>query len=448
MEDFEERIKEYLKPEKTTKIHSSQKEVLKHEEIVPPKYFPAMESDEFLANEEKWLPKYKIDNTVCASNERILSVRVPKGLSPEEELRYVLEDAKKKTGVNVLSTYSVSRKELDGEVEIKYLAPPEILYHGTTGTAAEKALKEGLIPKLTRWTLFAGPEKKGGRPPLVYMGGCFYESAHEEVYARWDKKPPTVLAIDPRGLKVFCSPWINKPYGFLFEWDSPERVPPENILGFYRKRDERWYFHPRSELIKSGDPGRGISITEATNSSQKIPPEVKEEIRDLIEAARKHKTFDEFMYYISIVRSRPYSRISALIEPEEGNVTLEDACEGRLKWAGEELEDYVHGRGLWAAGKSFCKPTVTIYRGGSEIKPGDWVSLEEEYASFHGEPVYKLEVPWTDVVWAGTYEKEWYYVPKHLQGLFKSLREFWEFAKSRDPEKVISITEAIKKAWE
>lgn len=69
---------------------------------------------------------------------------------------------------------------------------------------------------------------------------------------------------------------------------------------------------------------------------------------------------------------------------------------------------------------------MTVYRGGSDIRAGDWVALEREYASFHGTPVYTKVVPPKDVVWAGTYEKEWYYVPSHLVGRFKSLKEFWE----------------------
>ena len=169
-----------------------------------------------------------------------------------------------------------------------------------------------------------------------------------------------------------------------------------------------------------------------------FPPEIE----DLAEVARSHRSFDEFQYYVSIVRTRPYSRIHALIEPEGGFVTLEDVCKGRLKWAGKPLEDYVYAKGVWAVGRNpdatgrkFCKPKITIYRGGSEIKPGDWVALEEEYARGHGEPVYRLTVPWTDVVWAGTYEKEWYYVPKHLQGVFRSLEDFWKLAHSNPSEK-------------
>jgi hypothetical protein len=142
------------------------------------------------------------------------------------------------------------------------------------------------------------------------------------------------------------------------------------------------------------------------------------QIKDLIEVV-KRESLDEFMYHISTIRTRPYSRIQAICL--EKPITLEEICS-----KGPTEPPYSEIRTLYNYAKPWCNKSVTIYRGGGKIEAGDWVALEEEYARWHGEPVYKLEVPASDVVWALTYEKEWYYIPKALQGLFKSPKEFWE----------------------
>jgi hypothetical protein len=142
------------------------------------------------------------------------------------------------------------------------------------------------------------------------------------------------------------------------------------------------------------------------------------DIEDLIEVAKK-ESLDEFIYNISVTRTRPYSRIAAICLEEP--ITLEEVCS-----KGPVEPIYSEIAMLYGYAKPWCDKKVTIYRGGGEIKPGDWVALEEEYARAHGEPVFKREVPASDVVWALTYEKEWFYVPKKLQGVFKSSREFWE----------------------
>lgn len=66
---------------------------------------------------------------------------------------------------------------------------------------------------------------------------------------------------------------------------------------------------------------------------------------------------------------------------------------------------------------------VTIYRGvpshleTPEIRAGDWVALSREYAGEHGtgetgaSQIVSDVVPAIDVVWAGTDENEWFYVP-------------------------------------
>jgi len=74
--------------------------------------------------------------------------------------------------------------------------------------------------------------------------------------------------------------------------------------------------------------------------------------------------------------------------------------------------------------KQYGKKTVTVYRGvpssvkDAIIRPGDWVSLDKQYAAQHGtgetgkSKVISMEVPAESVGWAGTDMNEWFYVPK------------------------------------
>lgn len=68
--------------------------------------------------------------------------------------------------------------------------------------------------------------------------------------------------------------------------------------------------------------------------------------------------------------------------------------------------------------------TVTIYRGvphsvsDATIRPGDWVSLDKNYALQHGtgetgkSKVISIQVPADHVGWAGTDMNEYFYVPR------------------------------------
>jgi ribosomal 50S subunit-recycling heat shock protein len=151
------------------------------------------------------------------------------------------------------------------------------------------------------------------------------------------------------------------------------------------------------------------------------------ELADLVEIAKK-ELLDEFLNNIRFTRTRPYSRIATICR--EGYITLEDVCS-----KGSSEHRYSEIGVLYSYAKPWCREKkVTVYRGGSEIRPGDWVALEREYAEWHGTPVYELKVPLSDVVWAGTYEKEWFYIPKRLQGLFKSPEEFWRVCRSERPK--------------
>ena len=149
------------------------------------------------------------------------------------------------------------------------------------------------------------------------------------------------------------------------------------------------------------------------------------ELADLIEIVRR-ESLDEFINNIRYTRTRPYSRISAICM--ERKITLAEVCmRGPRDSETGILYRYI---------KQICgERIVTIYRGGktrsaSEIKPGDWVALDEKEARWYGRFVSKLNVTPYDVVWAGTYEKEWFYIPRHLQGLFKDVREFWEASRN------------------
>jgi hypothetical protein len=165
--------------------------------------------------------------------------------------------------------------------------------------------------------------------------------------------------------------------------------------------------------------------------------EWRKELADLVEIAKK-ESLEEFLNNIRLTRTRPYSRIAAICKEEY--ITLEDVCsKGPSEPRHSEIGVLYSYARPWCRGRE-----VTIYRGGSEIKPGDWVALEREYAESHGTPVYELKVPLSDVVWAGTDVKEWFYVPKRLQGLFKSPEEFWRACREQKPR----TWEEAKKRYE
>lgn len=154
-------------------------------------------------------------------------------------------------------------------------------------------------------------------------------------------------------------------------------------------------------------------------------------IIDLIIEAKKCKNLDEFLYKVRALRTRPFSRISAIVYTEP-NQSLENYCKG----IGErEVVDYVKSLGV-------CKyKSVVIYRGSDnplgDIEVGDWVALDPKYAAHHGQFVKSKMVYQNDVYWAGTDPQEWYYIPHQLVGKIKDLREFWKWTKSFSLEKIL-----------
>jgi len=126
---------------------------------------------------------------------------------------------------------------------------------------------------------------------------------------------------------------------------------------------------------------------------------------------------------VSFKRTRPYSRIQAITDTEEYD-SVKDILEGKYKIADITVEKYVKNIPLE-------NNKIRIFRGGSEIRPGDWVALEYDYAEEHGTPVYTMLVPTKDVLWAGTYKKEFYYVPEEIQGRFTLKRLWSEATKSK-----------------
>lgn len=147
------------------------------------------------------------------------------------------------------------------------------------------------------------------------------------------------------------------------------------------------------------------------------------ELRDIAEVVKREcKSLEDLWFKVQVVRTRPYSRLAAIVFKSKG-LTLKEVCE---KGPGEPPYSEIGVLYRYVSKLGVCnKERVVIYRGGSEILPGDWVALERSYAELYG-PVYTLEVSPEDVVWAGTEEREWYYVPRHLQGYFKSIEDFWE----------------------
>ena len=72
--------------------------------------------------------------------------------------------------------------------------------------------------------------------------------------------------------------------------------------------------------------------------------------------------------------------------------------------------------------------TVIIYHAlknkddkSNDIKSGDWVTFNREYAKIHQQArkskrILKKVVPAEDIEWAGTDENEWRYMPRHRDG--------------------------------
>lgn len=151
--------------------------------------------------------------------------------------------------------------------------------------------------------------------------------------------------------------------------------------------------------------------------------------KDLVKVIRKEcKNYEDLLDKIMYLRTRPYSRLSAIIMKSVDRPTLKRVCEiGPINPTSEEgtLYEYVSKLGVCG------KPKITVYRASKEpIAPGDWVYLEEnrakDFAEYLGVRVFRKKVRPEDVVWAGTSPEEWFYVPKELQGRWKSLKDFWK----------------------
>ncbi|MEM3895410.1 hypothetical protein [Thermofilum sp.] len=160
---------------------------------------------------------------------------------------------------------------------------------------------------------------------------------------------------------------------------------------------------------------------EEQTTFEEIPYMPYPELKDLIETVKREcKTLDDLLYNIRVTRTRPYSRIAAIVF-KSTNTSVEDACKG----VGEkEVVDYVRKLKL-------CNlPKITVYRGsveGSEILAGDWIALEYDLASWYG-IVKRKNVSPSEIVWAGTYPREWYYIPSKLKGM--SIQQFWRLVES------------------
>jgi len=133
---------------------------------------------------------------------------------------------------------------------------------------------------------------------------------------------------------------------------------------------------------------------------------------------------DKVFYGVRFIRSRPYSRIAALVFKSCGLPTITEILESKEP---REIYEYLVQHGITSPGY------ITIYRGGSDIRPGDWVAIEYDYASEYGK-VYEKRVSTDDVIWAGTYEKEFYYVPKEMRCRWKGIEDFCNDVLNDPPE--------------
>ena len=166
-------------------------------------------------------------------------------------------------------------------------------------------------------------------------------------------------------------------------------------------------------------------------------------IHDLIEFIRRLPSYEKLEYGVKFIRSRPYSRISAITykgcpDPEEGRYTITMILEMKEP---REVYEYLVSHGITRPGR------ITIYRGGSPIKPGDWVAIDPDYAREYGK-VYALDVTTDDVIWAGTDVREYYYVPRSVQCVFRTPVELWEYArKEKLRENEQSLADLLRKKY-
>jgi len=138
-------------------------------------------------------------------------------------------------------------------------------------------------------------------------------------------------------------------------------------------------------------------------------------------------SFEMLEYGVRYVRSRPYSRIYAIVYSKDfPNLKVICMLGPRSRFSAEGVIYYDYVRHTNVCRKS----SVTVYRAAlDEIRPGDWVYIErglaEDHAVIHGLKVYSKVVDISDVVWAGTEPREFFYVPEELQGRFSSLYDFY-----------------------
>ena len=355
-----------------------------------------------------------------------------KPTKPEEAVKKAEEVKKLKelTKEAVLSTIEKLHGEVGGEVRIASILE-RLRDEGYDTTKIDEVLAqlkaEGRIELLSDGRIWTAEwarkvrEELEKKPPPVPAGYAIVRFKRDMVRFMGTEKPPKMYGPFKAGEEAVI------PVIFA---DAFEKAGYVEVLA-------RGGGHSSAGSEPAFREGLQSLSSEAEAGRVKIPPELE----DLAEIARR-ESLDEFMYHISVTRTRPYSRIAAICR--ESFITLEDVCS-----KGPTEPPYSQLRILYDYAKPWCDKAVTVYRGGSDIKPGDWVALERGYAEFHGTPVYELKVSPGDVVWAGTYEKEWYYIPKHLQGLFKSAREFWKASRSavsesESPELSPSIGEAVE----
>jgi len=185
--------------------------------------------------------------------------------------------------------------------------------------------------------------------------------------------------------------------------------------------------HAREEILER------IRIRmEKAGSSESRVKKIPKEMEDLAIIVKKEcKTFDELQRKIEaikppIVWERPYSRLAAIIIHAPKAPTLADVCEGKAE------REFVEGAMAYLRLRNLSdkcsKALVEIYRGDKDIRAGDFVHLEYGYAAVFGK-VHSLTVPKRDIVFAYTLT-EWFYIPYHLVGYFKSLEDFWDSIRS------------------
>lgn len=217
--------------------------------------------------------------------------------------------------------------------------------------------------------------------------------------------------------------------------------------------EERKRAEPKPEAVEVEPPPEPKKPVEKVIEKKVKPIEIEpvpKELELLAKEAKKYKSVEEFrdalfpsggIMDISNRNTQRFGRaMSSSIAGEELPNVRQFAKQYDWEWkdlfrqVGQQPPDIKSGK-------------ITVWRAapeGTKIETGDWVALTKDYAEGHlgklgRSKLYKSEVPVEDVVWAGTDQSEWLYVPDKIRKTFgelydkKNLEDFYKASVVQQP---------------